>query len=86
MTATSVHISSASCRLCWRQRSEVFVPALNDAYRASLGIGDAALPTTDGGTAAVVVLKCRRGELRVLAAAVDEVLTDPDRFAGAPPA
>ena len=68
------------------KRSEVFVPAINDAYRAYLGIGDAGLPTVDGGTAAAVVLKCRRGELRVLAAAVDEVLTDPDRFAGAPPA
>jgi hypothetical protein len=62
------------------KRSDVFVPAINDVYRAYLGIGDARLPTRDGGTAAAIVLKCRRGELRALAAAADQVLAAPDRF------
>jgi hypothetical protein len=61
--------------------ADVFVPSINDAYRCYLGIGTAGRPADGGGRAAAVVLKCRRRELATIAAAVDEVLADPARFA-----
>ena len=55
-------------------RSDVFVPAINDAYRWYLGLGNAAIPAAGGGTVGAVVLKCRRADLPRIARAVDEAL------------
>jgi hypothetical protein len=55
-------------------RSDVFVPAINDAYRWYLGLGSAAIPAAGGGTVGAVVLKCRRADLPRIARAVDEAL------------
>ena len=54
--------------------SDVFVPAINDAYRWYLGLGNAAIPAAGGGTVGAVVLKCRRADLPRIARAVDEAL------------
>jgi hypothetical protein len=57
--------------------SDVFVPALNDAYRWYVGIGRARLATAAGGQVGAVVLKCRRADLPRLARALDEALASP---------